>query len=846
MNDVSLLSDKFVLAALPAICAPRAALMKKFDEAAVKRILYVAAPSGFGKTLSTRLWLNNSKRRHVFISLDEYDNTTTVFYRQLCTGILSLQPDNQAMAEILANPHFNTSPVNGTIELISSFLPDGRQYAFVIDNMQYITNKEILKSIRIVQKRLPGSFLLMILTTEKIRPETIEAFGPDRCSVLTSADLAFTTGEIQKYYYEYGYSITMADAAAVHSVTGGWAIGISALAMNGMTKLEPGNGQIFAPYIKSQIWYKWGEERQNFLIRTSIVNGITAELADRLTGRNDSREVLEEMCIHNFFISFDGKETFYYHQLFLEFLQEMRSQADEVLIRNLYVIAAEYYLEKNMVFQARQCALKSQDSNSIQVTTYAVGDMAKPGYDFSVDDFVNVYRGLCKDMLPEEACLSYPYLYSQFAGYYFVIGDAPMTEHCLDQVYHYLPDIAQNYPQFVSDTVLMTFFDYRVSLADMVGRLLQYQAKCDLNGRMQWSTITLHLPFFYRSGRDFCELAGGMLDQLAGILVPMLGSNGRVMPALLQAGFLYEQNQLAESLKYAGEAATLEANDTNSELAFCQWMQKAAGAAAMANEALLEITMTQLEEFVNRTENSHFKPNFEAFRSRLALSEGTQAAAKAWLEYYYTVETGPLELYKIYRYFTTARAYIVLGWTDQAREYLLRVRRLGEAFLRPLDIAEADVLCAVLEWALGQKKKAMKMLETALISMQTYGFIRIIADEGAAVLPILKRLMTAAGKGKEQSQIDHHFLNQVIFAAHEQAMHRKGIAIHVQSPKIKLSKQQRQMLTLLAKGYKNAEIAAATGLTIHTVKFHLSAAYKKLSVDNAIDAVIKAHEQGQI
>jgi DNA-binding NarL/FixJ family response regulator len=67
------------------------------------------------------------------------------------------------------------------------------------------------------------------------------------------------------------------------------------------------------------------------------------------------------------------------------------------------------------------------------------------------------------------------------------------------------------------------------------------------------------------------------------------------------------------------------------------------------------------------------------------------------------------------------------------------------------------------------------------------------------------------------------------------------------SPKaVKLSKQQKHILNLLAKGYKYKEIMDLTGLTIHTVKSHATAAYGKLDVNNSMDAVLKARELGLI
>jgi len=63
-----------------------------------------------------------------------------------------------------------------------------------------------------------------------------------------------------------------------------------------------------------------------------------------------------------------------------------------------------------------------------------------------------------------------------------------------------------------------------------------------------------------------------------------------------------------------------------------------------------------------------------------------------------------------------------------------------------------------------------------------------------------------------------------------------------QDKPVKLSRQQAYMLSLLSQGYKNAEIAELTGLSIPTIKTHTSVAYRKLGVNNAMDAVLKARE----
>ena len=52
-----------------------------------------------------------------------------------------------------------------------------------------------------------------------------------------------------------------------------------------------------------------------------------------------------------------------------------------------------------------------------------------------------------------------------------------------------------------------------------------------------------------------------------------------------------------------------------------------------------------------------------------------------------------------------------------------------------------------------------------------------------------------------------------------------------------LTERELEVLGLLAKGLANKQIAAALGISEHTVKFHVSSIYQKLNVTNRTEAV---------
>jgi DNA-binding NarL/FixJ family response regulator len=63
-------------------------------------------------------------------------------------------------------------------------------------------------------------------------------------------------------------------------------------------------------------------------------------------------------------------------------------------------------------------------------------------------------------------------------------------------------------------------------------------------------------------------------------------------------------------------------------------------------------------------------------------------------------------------------------------------------------------------------------------------------------------------------------------------------------PPARLSPRELEVLGLLAEGLANRQIAAALGISDHTVKFHVASLYAKLGAGNRIEAVQAGLRQG--
>ncbi len=200
MSHQSLQTDKLVPIKLPEICAPRLKLLRRFNKASGKRCIYVSAPGGYGKTVSTLLWIQKSGHVPIWLELDAYDNTPSTFFRLLCTALFSAIPQKESLYGNVRESAFNDSPVEYTIDILSRISFDNRKYALVLDDFYFITNEEILKSLIYVLKRLPLSVTVIILSRNEL-PHFLAPFNEsDKVAFIGPSELAFNSDEIRGFF----------------------------------------------------------------------------------------------------------------------------------------------------------------------------------------------------------------------------------------------------------------------------------------------------------------------------------------------------------------------------------------------------------------------------------------------------------------------------------------------------------------------------------------------------------------------------------------------------------------------------------------------------------------------
>lgn len=826
---------------LPQICAPRSELMSTFDFAAAKQYIFVEAPAGYGKTVSTILWLNKMRSKIIWLSLDKYDNTLVLFYRLFLGSILTALSLADDMIKEIRTNEFNSMPVECSIDLLSRIEFYDEKYILVLDDFHLITNQEIIKSLPYVLKRIPTLVTVIILSRSSLPESFSHLLEQEKLSIIKDNELAMTVEEIRKHFASYGKVLTENEAEVVQDLTSGWIIALNTLIMSNIPDITVKYwSQPINSYMEKHIWNKLDKEMQSFLLKTSIPDKFTVELCVLLTGNANSKEILDYFINENINLSIAGME-YSYHNLFLEFLRDKLNESG-LDIFSLYKIASNYFIEHGEFITATKYAIKSRDYAIINQAIQKTIDFATPHLKeyLELNKIINSF-GITDDMYFHVPGLQIANLFSLYLQ-----GKAKPLFFYLDEFYNIMPVLSGQDAIIIQTAVTRLMLDPRIKLSQFDLFTTQMSPLFNNKFDRRVVTITFQMPFLHRSVRDFCDLTNKEISKNIKLIFDNIFKNEMQCLYLgILSGLLMEQNKLSEALELALSAKSNINENVSPEVALGVYICLSDINLLCGNKAMYEEIVKKTKEYIIEKNAQYLLNNFSAYTVRNMLFDGDKKSAQKWLNNYYVNENTLTEFYRLYQNLTTARAFIVLNKYESAMKALSLIRQLGVDYNRTLDIAEVDVLLSIVEWINGNKKEAQNRLCNVLAAMEGYGFIRVIANEGKAILPVLSSVVRKIEKGDHISEKLYRFIKDVYLTTIEQSKKFKGITIHhTELTTLKLSAKQRQVLELLAKGYKNAEITKITGLSLNTIRTHTRTLYQKLEVNNASEAVAKAKQLG--
>jgi LuxR family transcriptional regulator, maltose regulon positive regulatory protein len=359
-------------AAFRQVTRPR--LFDLLDAGTQQLLTLVSGPAGAGKTTLLASWSASRLPPGpvAWLSLDAGDNDATRFWTYV---VAALRESGAVPGD---NPLRALDPPPGPDQAFLSHLVGGlaglpTPVVLVLDDLHDITDPTVLEGLEFLLRHGPAQLRLVLATrVDPLLPlQRLRVGG--RLTEVRAADLAFTVAEVAELLAgcELQQQLSEDDVAALQARTEGWAAGLrlAALSLEGqadphhfVTRLA-GDDRTIADYLTGEVLERQPEELRDFLLRTCVVDELSGDLADALTGGDDGESMLARLERANAFVVAvgSGRGSYRYHKLFAELLRyELRRQAPGQPAR-LHRRAAGWYAERGLGDSAIQQALLAKD-----------------------------------------------------------------------------------------------------------------------------------------------------------------------------------------------------------------------------------------------------------------------------------------------------------------------------------------------------------------------------------------------------------------------------------------------------------------------------------------------------
>jgi LuxR family maltose regulon positive regulatory protein len=889
---------------------PRPRLYSQLQAGAQRPLTLITAPAGFGKTTLIGEWLQQCERPVAWISLENSDNNLIHFWRYVIKALSSHHPaiNEQIGRQFeLSEPyrletlHLETDLETLNIEallttLLNTLMTLPQDTILALDDYQTITEPTIHQSLQFLLEHLPYQLHLFITTRTNFPLPIARLRVQGKLTELRATDLRFTPDETAHFLTQaMGLALSTTNIAAINERTEGWAAGLqlAALALQGwddpptIDKLIysfSGHQHNVLYYLTEEVLAYQPPEVQDFLLATSVLERMNADLCNAVTGQNNGQAMLEQLDAANLFLLTidESKKCYRYYHLFSEFMRHHLQYNHPELGPDLHLRACTWYEQHGMIVEAVTHALASGS------TERAANILEEHAWSliWQLDDSL-IYCWLIQ--LPTSLFTTRPALCYLHAWTLYARADIEGSEQALKQAESLWQEDNNN-------AVLNRIHNFRAYMAllreDGAETLRHAQQTLaltnDKDQQLQASAqVTLGGAYLLMGEIAQARIAlkeAYSLSQKSGNIVSMQLATSYLGKVYMMQGNLHIAHQTYQQMfseidkiqaRYRVNAhvqlAKIYREWNNITTAYEHWKQATCSIDKSAQEEFTSIESSILAAqlawvrgeqdevlpWLDRAEQSarRFGISYTALteianmRVHFLLAQGDLKAAISWSKHY--KRESEVSLYeKEANALMEARLLIAQEKSKTAIPLLEEVLQTALTQGRHGNAIAILVLLTLAHHADGTTQATFQRLEQALTLAEAAGYMRTFIDEGSTMAILLNEFCSRYQRRSvgNQERISFEYIDTILSALKQDTPVSWIISHQVQDREEMqldaLSEREHTVLLLIAEGLSNQEIARTLVVTVSTVKTHLNNIYAKLHVHTRLQAVTRAYDLG--
>ena len=343
---------------LPRVVVPRPGLQRTLDRIEPGGLGLLVASAGSGKSVLARQWLGQCRPelRTAALSLTPAHDDAVVFARELLEAVRAPAPQVDPSIGDLVEMGRSALGERFVDAVLGELATLPQETVLVLEDLHLLTNAALVADVGRIVTRLPRT-TRCIVTTRRDPPWSLRQMRLDgRLVEVRGADLAFVRHEARQLLEAVSdRELTDREVAVLLDRTDGWAVGLQLAAVSlrdvpdigAAVDSIAGSDRLVGEYLLQEVLAQQDPETRAFLLRTSVLDRMSVDLCNAVTGSDDARAILDDLDKRSLLVtSLDRSgDQFRYHHLFADLLRYQLRLEDPSAASEAHHRAARWLLD---------------------------------------------------------------------------------------------------------------------------------------------------------------------------------------------------------------------------------------------------------------------------------------------------------------------------------------------------------------------------------------------------------------------------------------------------------------------------------------------------------------------
>ena len=874
----------------------RPRLLAILSELPDKRLGVIKAPAGFGKSSLAAALAENLEQNDNYVgwlTIDSDDDEATRFLFYVSQALHHACPDVGASAIGLILENNLIDPTTILSSLINDLAEIEDDIYLFLEDYHWLSASRIHHTVAYFLKYAPSCFHVVLTTrTEPALPlATLRA--QNQLIEIDAEALRFDIQETRAFLNSIKPGVLeLPDVQLLQRKTEGWPA-----ALRIISSIRPQSGAGLKEYVHNlsgsqrpvaaylaEMLDGLPVELVDFMLRTAILDRLSGPLCEAVTGSSSSRTILTSLAQRQMLLtSLDNDGVWFrYHALLAEYLRQ-RLEADRgVAVPELHGRAALWYASHEFWTEAVQHAIAAGDSDrAIGWIKNCAMALIKRGDLFTLLEWQRLFPsellrsqpevrmaiawGLALALRFDEALQLATEIEHDITATHLPESDLLCECQAIRSVAIALKDDTETALPLAEDCVRRSRDPWTANVASNVVRFGYMQA-----GSLKKFYATPWIPYSLEEDRRnvFASVYRRCLQGIAEIRQIRLAaaeehyregmriaeqyvgpnSVAAALPASLIARILYEQGRLEEAEALVIDRASLISSGTMLDCLRSAYFVLARVAASRKNFERAHTLLERAENHGISRDWGRLTSAARAEQARLYFNEGRVDEGAACVErleilarkYPATTLCAWSEIQWDYK---LARAHLLAqrARPEEALSILRELQRETEAAHHRYFLIRVEIRISALQLSVGKAAEAAIRFRRILSACEGAGLYQIILDEGSITSDLVQIV-------QQRGSISEHLMSYVdgLVAGSQKTWQDRPIPTSRAQAPGGLSARETDILTLIAEGLSNKEIARNLDIGPETVKSHLKSVFTKLGVERRAQAVSRAQTLGVV